>query len=99
MRLPQSVMTSASWGSVVLVQVTLVALLGLVAWLLTRRGGPALRGAVLVATLAGLLFLPVLASLAPTCLPLPECVCPARLSPKPATPADAGPPSPSPDVT
>ena len=39
-------------------QVTLVALLGLLAWLLARRNGPALRAAVLLATLVGLLALP-----------------------------------------
>ena len=71
MKLPESVMTTASWGGVVLVQVTLVALLGLVAWLLARRRGPALRGAVLFASLVGVLFLPGLARLAPTWLPLP----------------------------
>ena len=52
MRWPESVMTRAAWGGVALVQVTLIALLGLAAWLYEatrhsadvcqedKRGGP-----------------------------------------------------------
>jgi WD40 repeat protein/beta-lactamase regulating signal transducer with metallopeptidase domain len=88
MSFPESFLTGASWAGVAVVQVTLAALLGLLAWLMARRGGPALRGAVLLAVLVGLLFLPGLAVLAPTWLPLPECVCPARaaVAPVPVAP-------------
>jgi hypothetical protein len=60
---------------VVLVQVTLVALLGWLARLLARRGGPALRTATLLAALVGLLLAPAAASVAPMWLSLPEWVC------------------------
>jgi WD40 repeat protein/beta-lactamase regulating signal transducer with metallopeptidase domain len=75
MRLPESVLLSGPWVSVVLVQVTLVALMGWLAWLLSRRGGPALRTAVLLAALVGLLLAPAVASVAPVWLSLPEWVC------------------------
>ncbi len=92
---PPSVLTSASWGGVVLVQVTLVAVLGLLAWLLARKGGPALRGAVLFAALVGLLIVPGLARLAPTWMPLPECFCPAHVALAPPAPAETANPSPA----
>jgi WD40 repeat protein/beta-lactamase regulating signal transducer with metallopeptidase domain len=57
---------------VALVQVTLVALLGLLAWLAARRGGPALRGAVLLAALVGVVIVPALAAVAPVWLALPD---------------------------
>ena len=88
-----SALSGAAWAGVALAQVTLLALLGLVAWLLARRGGPALRGAVLVATLVGLLLLPGLASLAPTWLPLPQCLCPASTALKWPAPIDVHPPA------
>jgi WD40 repeat protein/beta-lactamase regulating signal transducer with metallopeptidase domain len=74
---------------VALVQVTLVALLGLAAWLAVRRSGPALRGAVLLAALLGLLVVPGLAAVAPVWLPLPEWVFPAVGGPALADPGDA----------
>jgi hypothetical protein len=55
-----------------LVQVTLVSLLGLLAWLAARRGGPALRGAVLLAALVGVVLVPALAVVAPVWLALPD---------------------------
>ena len=96
MRLLQSVLLSGSWASVALVQVTLVALLGWLAWLLARRCGPALRTAILLATLVGLLLAPAAASVAPVWLSLPEWACLPDAEP-PAHTSDAGtapPPSP-----
>src|SRR5262249_2514312 len=89
MTLPESVLAGGPWLGVALVQVTLVALLGLLAWLAARRGGPALRGAVLLAALVGLLVVPGLATVAPVWLPLPEFAWldGARLGP--ADPGDA----------
>jgi len=97
MSIPESVQAGGSWAGVALVHVSLVALLGLVAWLAARRGGPALRGAVLVAALVGLLVVPLLAGVAPVWLPLPECVCPA--GPAPADSADGVPAPPSPSAS
>src|SRR5207253_5193628 len=68
----ESVFAGGPWLGVALVQVTLVALLGLLAWLVARRGGPALRGAVLLAALVVLLIVPGLATVAPVWLPLPD---------------------------
>jgi WD40 repeat protein/beta-lactamase regulating signal transducer with metallopeptidase domain len=76
---------------VVLVQVTLLALVGLGAWGAARRGGPALRGAVLLATLGGLLVVPLLAVVAPVWLPLPEWLFLAGGGPASADPGDAVP--------
>src|SRR5262249_46004739 len=75
MRLPESVLPEGTWASAALVQVTMIALLGCLAWLASRRGGPALRGAIVLATLIGVLVAPVVASVAPVWLPLPEWVC------------------------
>jgi WD40 repeat protein/beta-lactamase regulating signal transducer with metallopeptidase domain len=77
MSLPESVQAAGLWAGVALVHVTLIALVGLLAWIAARPGGPALRGAVLLAALVGLLVVPALAVVAPVWLPLPECVCPA----------------------
>ena len=96
MRLLQSVLLGGSWASVALVQVTLVALLGWLAWLLARRCGPALRTAILLATLVGLLLAPAAASVAPVWLSLPEWACLPDAEPTAHT-SDAGtapPPSP-----
>ena len=54
----------SSWAGVALVRVTLVALVGLLVWFAVPRRGPALRGAVLLATLIGLLAVPALAVVA-----------------------------------
>lgn len=75
MRFAEALPAGASWAGVALVQVTLVALLGLLAWLVVRRSGPALRAAILLAALAGLLAAPGLATVAPVWFPLPACVC------------------------
>src|SRR5215471_8813853 len=83
MSFPESILTGTPRASVALVQVTLVALLGLLAWQAARRGGPALRGGILLATLVGLLLVPGLAAVAPAWLPLPECLCPASVEPAP----------------
>ncbi len=74
------VLAGAFWGGVILIQVTLIALLGLLAWLAARRWGPALRGACLLAGLVGVLLTPVLALVAPVWLPLPEYLCPINAS-------------------
>ncbi len=71
MTLLERVCASGPWPGVALVQVTLVAVLGLLAWLVVRRGGPALRGAVLLGALLGLLIVPGLDAVAPVWLPLP----------------------------
>ncbi len=91
MRLPDSVLAGGPWLGVALVQVTLVALLGLLAWLAARRAGPALRGAVLIAALAVLLVAPGLATVAPVWLPLPELALPGGAGPESAGPGDAVP--------
>jgi WD40 repeat protein/beta-lactamase regulating signal transducer with metallopeptidase domain len=75
--LADTALTAGNWVGVVLVQVTLAALLGLAAWLAARRGGPALRAAILLSALLGVLVVPALATVAPVWFPLPECVCPA----------------------
>jgi WD40 repeat protein/beta-lactamase regulating signal transducer with metallopeptidase domain len=93
MRLPESVFLSGPWASVTLVQVTLVALLGCLAWLAARRGGPALRAAILLAALVGLLLAPAFASVAPVWLSLPEWICPSGDQP-PADSSDGVPESP-----
>lgn len=74
-------LSSAPWAVAALVQVSLLALLGLLAWMAARRRGPALRGAVLAATLCGLLAVPVLAVVAPVWLPLPEWAIPSATVP------------------
>src|SRR5215471_14866422 len=72
MTLLDGVFAGGPWLRVALVQVTLVALLGLLAWLAARRGGPALRGAVLLAALAGVVIVPALAAVAPVWVALPD---------------------------
>jgi WD40 repeat protein/beta-lactamase regulating signal transducer with metallopeptidase domain len=89
MTLPQSILVDGPWPNVALVQVTLIALLGVLAWLAVRRCGPALRGAVLLAALVGLAVVPALATVAPVWVPLPECLCPAGARPAPADAGDA----------
>src|SRR5262245_65985671 len=96
MPLPESVLAGGPWLGVALVQVTLVALLGLLAWLAARRGGPALRGAVLLAALVGLLVVPGLAAVAPVWLPLPEFAWLDDAGPEPADPAAPAPTPPPP---
>jgi WD40 repeat protein/beta-lactamase regulating signal transducer with metallopeptidase domain len=86
MRIPESVVAGGPWLSVALVQVTLLATLGLLAWLTARRGGPAFRGAVVLATLAGLLIVPALASVAPIWLPLPQLARLDGTHPEPSHP-------------
>jgi hypothetical protein len=39
---------AGSWPGVTLVQVSMIAALGVLAWLVARRGGPALRSAVVL---------------------------------------------------
>jgi WD40 repeat protein/beta-lactamase regulating signal transducer with metallopeptidase domain len=82
MRLPESVLFGGPWVSVALVQVTLVALLGWLGWLLARREGPALRAAVLLAALMGLVLVPVAVSVAPVWLSLPEWACLPTIEPE-----------------
>jgi WD40 repeat protein/beta-lactamase regulating signal transducer with metallopeptidase domain len=96
MTLLDSALAGTSWAGVALVQVTLVALLGLLGWLAARRSRPALRAAVLLATLVGLVVVPALAAVAPTWLPLPEWVCPPRAGLTSPRPAPVGPPPPPP---
>ena len=91
MTVPDSVLVGASWARLALVQVTLLAVLGLVAWFAARRGGPALRAVVLLATLVGLLVVPALAIVAPTWLPLPEWLCPPDGPLSLAAPTDSSP--------
>src|SRR2546421_7845901 len=83
MTVSEYALVGATWIGVVLVQVTLIALLGLLAWFTARRCGPALRGACLLAGLAGVLLTPVLAFIAPVWLPLPDCLCPVAGVQKP----------------
>jgi WD40 repeat protein/beta-lactamase regulating signal transducer with metallopeptidase domain len=81
-----------------LVQLTLVALVGALAWLAARRSSPALRAAVLLASLVALLVVPLLAAVAPTWLPLPEWICPAVAEPARAPLAAVNPPAPPPSA-
>jgi WD40 repeat protein/beta-lactamase regulating signal transducer with metallopeptidase domain len=81
MIVPESLLTGAPRAGVTLVQVTLIALFGLLSWLAARRGAPALRGAILLAALVGLLLAPGLAVVAPTWVALPEWICPADPGP------------------
>src|SRR5262249_26762935 len=96
MTLPESVLTGGAWLGVALVQVTLVALLGLLAWLAVRRGGPAMRGAVLLAALVGLLVVPGLAAVAPVWLPLLDFAWLGDADPHPTDTATAALPLPPP---
>jgi WD40 repeat protein len=98
MTLLESALERGPGLGVTLVQVTLVALLGLLAWLAARRGGPALRGAVLLAALVGLLVVPGLAAVAPIWLPLPEFAWLDSASPGPADPENSAPTLPPPRV-
>jgi WD40 repeat protein/beta-lactamase regulating signal transducer with metallopeptidase domain len=87
MDVAQKVFAGDPWPGVTLVQVTLVAALGVLAWLTARRGGPALRGAVVLSALVGLLVVPALATVAPVWLPLPGITPPAP-APEPARPRE-----------
>lgn len=71
MDVPENLLAGTPWPGVTLVQVTLVSALGVAGWAAARRGGPALRGAVVLAALVGLLAVPALARVAPVWLPLP----------------------------
>jgi WD40 repeat protein/beta-lactamase regulating signal transducer with metallopeptidase domain len=95
MTLPDSLLAGAPRLGVLVVQVTLTALLGLLAWLGARRGGPALRGAILLASLVAALAVPGLAAVAPTWVALPEWLCPAEVGAAPAE-AEGARPSPTP---
>ena len=68
---PERFLPGGPWPGVTLVQVTAVAALGVLGWCVARRGGPALRGAVVLAALVGLLAVPALATVAPVWLPVP----------------------------
>jgi WD40 repeat protein/beta-lactamase regulating signal transducer with metallopeptidase domain len=96
MTAPQSFLAGGLWALGALVQVSVVALLGLLAWLVARRRSPALRGAVLLAAIVGLLAVPVLAAVAPVWLPLPEWMCPAQPGPSARVPSVVVPPLPLP---
>jgi WD40 repeat protein/beta-lactamase regulating signal transducer with metallopeptidase domain len=103
MRPSVSALLDGPWASVVLVQVTLVALLGCLAWLAARRGRPAMRGAILLAGLVSLLLAPVLCFVVPVWMPLPEWVWLADAEPRTDgttedTPAASTPPSMDPAV-
>jgi WD40 repeat protein/beta-lactamase regulating signal transducer with metallopeptidase domain len=98
MKPPESILVGGPWANVALAQLTLLAVLGLFAWLVVRRGGPALRGAILLAALSGLVVVPALATVAPVWVPLPECLCPAGAGPAPTEVGDAV-PAPPPPVT
>jgi WD40 repeat protein/beta-lactamase regulating signal transducer with metallopeptidase domain len=66
----EKALAGGHWPWVTLVQVTLIATLGVLAWVVARRAGPALRGVVVLAALVGLLAVPALATVAPIWLPL-----------------------------
>jgi WD40 repeat protein/beta-lactamase regulating signal transducer with metallopeptidase domain len=83
---------------VALLQVTVVALLGVLAWSVVRRGGPAWCGAVLVAALAGVFIVPALSAVAPIWLPLPEFALLADTSTQPDVARIVVPPLPSPPI-
>jgi WD40 repeat protein/beta-lactamase regulating signal transducer with metallopeptidase domain len=91
MRLPDSAVTDGIWASVVLVQVTLVALLGCLAWLAARRGRPALRGAIVLAALVALLLAPSFCLVVPVWMPLPEWVWRDGAESLAVEPSDGGP--------
>jgi WD40 repeat protein/beta-lactamase regulating signal transducer with metallopeptidase domain len=95
MDVPERILAGGPWAGVTLVQVTLVAALGLAVWLAVRPGAPALRGAVVLAALVGLLVVPGLATVAPVWLPLPEIDRPAA-GLEPPEPVDAVPVPPPP---
>jgi WD40 repeat protein/beta-lactamase regulating signal transducer with metallopeptidase domain len=92
MDVPERLLAGGPWWGVTLLQVTLVAALGVLAWLATRRGGPPLRGAVVLAALGGLLIVPGLATIAPVWLQLPVAAHTAEAVPP--IPRDAVRPSP-----
>jgi WD40 repeat protein/beta-lactamase regulating signal transducer with metallopeptidase domain len=98
MDVPEKLLAGIPWLGMTLVQVTAVAVLGLLAWAAARRRGPALRGAVVLAALVGLLAVPAIATVAPVWLPLPEVVQPPVVKPEPPKLAEAvRPPLPPPD--
>jgi WD40 repeat protein/beta-lactamase regulating signal transducer with metallopeptidase domain len=86
------------WLGVTLVQVTLVAALGLLAWLVARQRGPALRGAVVLAALVGLLAVPGLAAVAPVWLAVPGLAPSAAAEPPGPAVAVRLPPPPPPEI-
>ncbi|OAI46947.1 hypothetical protein AYO44_01860 [Planctomycetaceae bacterium SCGC AG-212-F19] len=92
---------SLPWLGPALLQATALAACGLAAWLILYRRGPALRAAVLAATLAGVLFVPVLGAVSPVWLPLPGLAALSPLVPlAPASPlAHAALPDPTHDPT
>lgn len=95
MDIPERLLAGGPWPGVTLVQVTAVALLGATAWAVARRGGPALRGAVILAALVGLLVVPAVAVVAPVWFPLPGVVHPVAaraVVPRPVEVALAPPP-------
>src|SRR5262249_14856345 len=87
---------AASWVGAALVQLTLIALVGLLAWFAVRRGSPALRAAVLRASRVPPLVVPLRPAAAPTWLPLPEWICPAAPHSVPLRRAGVNPPAPPP---
>ena len=62
----------APWLGIALLRVTLVTALAVLRWLLARGRAPALRAALLLAGLVGVLVVPLLANVAPVVVPLPE---------------------------
>jgi WD40 repeat protein/beta-lactamase regulating signal transducer with metallopeptidase domain len=94
MRLPEDLLAGGPRLAVALLHVTVLALLGLLAWLAARRAGPAVRGAILLATLTGLLVVPLLAMLTPVWLPLPAGICRGGAD-RPVPVPNTGAPSPS----
>ena len=72
MRPLESLFAGMPWLGVALFQATAMAGVGYLIWLASRRWGPAARAAVLFATLLGVLAVPVIGSVSPVWLPLPE---------------------------
>src|SRR5262249_61468938 len=64
------------WLGVALFQATLIASAGWIIWLLARRFGPAVRAGILLASLVGVVVVPLVSSFSPVWLPLPEAVVP-----------------------
>src|SRR5262245_18064948 len=72
MRPLETLFTGMPWLGIALFQATAIATLGTLLWLAGRRWGPAARGALLLSTLLGVLAVPVLASVTPVWVPVPE---------------------------
>ena len=85
MRPFENLCAGVPWIGAGLFQATLVAVLGVLAWYAVRRSGPALRSAVLLATLAGVVVVPGLGAFLPVWLPVP--VLEAAAEPAPAAPS------------